>query len=577
MKKKASWWQNVLLAAFIAALAFGAWQAESIGDHMQYLIQPPAQAVQANMSVNDVASDAAPQTFKPNQPIADAVKRLHDMAGEWDATTMESWTVGGVMESVSVSSDRGLSNEKTARLELMGEKGLVLHPLLAREGRLFYPEELKKGDKVALLDEQLALEIFKIPDPIGKNVFIEGMIYRVIGVVRHTKRVGDYAEYGVYVPLMSIIGETAQVDALMVEAVPKHGLGANVSFQKIVQIWGNWNASGGTIYDLGKESMGARLWLRVLLFAAGMTLCLRLIKWLNGRVRYFNKHYRLQLQRKYAIALMPELSGAILLFIVGYGAAVGLLGALMAYILQPVYTFPEWIPEILVEWDDIAEAFWNVWQLPAVMLELRSPEILRLRWLDLLIKGCSAGAAVLLALRYARSRTLADEMNDSLTGLYREGVLVSILRTTRPIAMAEMGYVSCEETSAWKPAAMHPRRRRLRGQSEPMMRIINAERILTQLAPGKRDGTFVVEITDDRIAENNRRWQISCANGEKTIKEVSRDWDLQLPIETLTRIVYGSQKFADFLENNAGYDLKMHSPAMDGLFDQQLPITPGAL
>lgn len=577
MKKKASWWQNVLLAAFIAALAFGAWQAELVGNHMQYLIQPPAQAVQTDTPVNDMDSDATIPAFQPNQPIADAVKRLKNMADEWDTTTMEYWTVGGVKESVGIASDRGLYNEKTARLELMGENGLLLHPLLAREGRLFYPEELEKGSKVALLDEQLALEIFKIPDPIGKNVFINGMTYRVIGVVRHSKQVGDYAEYGAYVPLMSIIGESVQLDALMVEAAPKPGLGANVSFQKIAEQWGNWSASGGSFYDLGKESMGARLWLRVLLFIAGMTLCLRLIHWLNGRVSYYNKRYRQQLQRKYAIALMPELTGAILLFIFGYGIAIGLMGTLMYYILQPVYTFPEWIPEILVEWDNIAEAFWNVWQLPAVMMKLRSPEILRLEWIDLLIKGCAAGAAVLLALRYARMRTLADEMNDSLTGLYREGVLVSVLRTTRPIAMAELGYVACAETDAWQPGAMHPRRRRRRGQSTPMMRIINAERILTQLAPGKRDGTFVIEVTDDRIEENNRRWQISCIEGEKTMKEVSRDWDLQLPVETLTRIVYGSQKFADFLENNAGYDLKMHSPAMDGLFDQQLPITPGAL
>ena len=568
MKRKAAWWQYVLLAAFIAALLFGAWQTELIGNHMQFLIQPPAQVTQ---------SDSDTSAAKPNQPIADAVKRLKDMAEEWDATTMEYWAVGGVKERVSVVSDRGLGNEKTARLELMGEKGLLIHPLLAREGRLFYPEELEKGDKVALLDEQLALEIYKIPDPIGRKVLIDGMSYRVIGVVRHVKQVGDLAEYGAYVPLMSIVDQYVTLDALTVEAAPKPGLGANVSFKKIVEMWGNWTQNGGSVYDLGKERMGARLWLRVLLFVAGMTLCLRMIRWLGGRARYYIKRYRQQLQRKYAIALMPELSGAILLFILGYALTIGFLGVLMYYILQPVYTFPEWIPEILVEWEDIGEAFWNVWQLPAVMVKLRSPEIVRLEWLDLLIKGCSAGTAVLLALIYARTRPLADEMNDSLTGLYREGVLVSILRSTKPIAMAEMGYVPCEETDAWKPGEMHPRRRRRRGQSTPMMRVINAERILSQLAPGRRDGTFVVEITDERIEENNRRWEISCVNGEKTMREVSRDWDLQLPIETLTRVVYGRQTFADFLENNAGYDLKMHSPAMDALFDQQLPITSGTL
>ena len=576
MKKKASWWQSVLLAAFIIALAFGAYQAETVGDHLQYLVLPPDQAVQTaqNSSSGSDDPEAAGTKFKPNKPIVDAIERLRDSVSEWE-TTMESWTVGGVMEKLSLSCRAGSAD---ARVELMGEDGLLIRPLFLREGRLFYPEELAKGEKVIIIDEKLAIDMFRIPYPLDEKVSLAGVTYRVIGVVRHTKRVGDLANYVAYVPLMSVIDQPVTLDALQVEAIPKHGTGANISFKKLTEQWGKEVVrKSGTCYDLAKESMSARLWLRVLLFMAGMTLGLRCVSWLNGRVRYYAKRYKQQLQRKYAIAMMTELTGAILLFVLGYLLTAGLMALLMTYILQPVYTFPEWIPTVLVEWSDIAEAFWNVWQLPAVMVELRSPEILRLRWLDLLIKGCAAGAAVLLALRYARTRPRSDEMNDSLTVLYQEGVLVSVLRTTRPIAMAELGYVPCEESDAWQPGPMHPRRRRRRGQSTPMMRVINAERILTQLSAGKRDGTFVVEIVDHQIEENNARWQITCENGEKTIKEVSRDWDLQLPIDTLTRVVYGKQTFADFLENNAGYDMKMHSPAMDALFDQQLPITRGAI
>ena len=566
MKKKASWWQNVLLTAFVIALAFGAWQAESVGNHLQYLVMPPDQVEQSASSDEEQAGGLT------NRPIVDAIESLNNRVTEWE-TTMACWTVGGVMEKRSLVGVESVA----ARVELMGENGLLLHPLYLREGRLFYPDELKKGEKVMILDEQLALKLFNYPYPVGREAVLEGITYRVIGVVRHTKQVGDLTDYGAYIPLMSVIDTPVTLDALQVEAKPNPGTGASVSF-RLAEQWGEEVIrKSGTYYDLGKESMGARLWLRVLLFVTGMTLCLRFINWLNGRVRYYGKRYQQQLQHKYAIALMPELTGVVLLFIFGYGASIGGLALLMYYIIQPVYTFPEWIPTILVEWQDIAKAFWKVWQEPAVMVELRSPEILRLRWLDLLIKGCSAGAAVLLALRYARTRALSDEMNDSLTGLYREGVLVSVLRTTRPIAMAELGYVPCEETDAWQPGPLHPRRRRRRGQSTPMMRVINAERILNQLAPGKRDGTFVVEIVDSRIEQNNMRWEITCKDGEKTMKEVSRDWDLQLPIETLTHIVYGSQTFADFMENNAGYDMKMHSPAMDALFDQQMPITRGAI
>lgn len=39
---------------------------------------------------------------------------------------------------------------------------------------------------------------------------------------------------------------------------------------------------------------------------------------------------------------MPELTGAVLLFILGYGVSAIFAALLMNYIIQPVYTFPEW-------------------------------------------------------------------------------------------------------------------------------------------------------------------------------------------------------------------------------------------
>jgi len=544
MKKKASWWQNVLLLGFVAALIFGAWEIEQVGNHLQYLIPAPAQ-------LQPPASEEENRYDRPNRPIAEAVERLEAMSSEWD-TTMERWTVGGVIEKTSLGCD---TQSASARVELVGKNGLLLHPLYLRQGRLFYPEEIEAGDRVIILDEQLALAMFRIAYPIGREVTLQGVSYRVIGIVRHQKRVGDLMDYGAYIPLNSVIGESVTVDALKVEAQPKSGVGASVSFKSVVQQW----QPSGSLYDLGKEGMAAGLWLRVLLFVTGMTAVVRLIGWLNGRVRYYGKRYRARLQVRYAIHMLPELLGVIVLFVIGYGAAAGIAALLMNHIIEPVYIFPEWIPAVLVEWADIADAFWKVWQLPAVMTEMRTPEILRLRWLTLLVQGCSAAAAVLAGLRYARSRSSADLIHDSLTSLYREGVTVTFLRTEKPIAMAERGYVVCGETGE--------------GRNVPMMRVIHAERLLENLPAGKRDGSFVLEVIDPVIEQNNRRWLIVCEDGRKTVRETRRDWDLQLPVDLLTRVVYGGQPFADFLESSAGFDMKMHSPAMDGLFDGKLSMT----
>ena len=47
MKKLGKWWQWALLAAFAAALVFGAVQAKQVGDHLQYLVPAPAQQTEA--------------------------------------------------------------------------------------------------------------------------------------------------------------------------------------------------------------------------------------------------------------------------------------------------------------------------------------------------------------------------------------------------------------------------------------------------------------------------------------------------------------------------------------------------
>ena len=159
---------------------------------------------------------------------------------------------------------------------------------------------------------------------------------------------------------------------------------------------------------------------------------------------------------------------------------------------------------MLVEWEDIAAAFWKVWQTSATLQELRSPEILRLRYFTLLIQGCSAGAGVLLALWYARRRTALQGVAESLPELRRQGAVVSVIRTARPIAFAELGYVPCADGEAWQREPACGKRRRGR-KTTPMLRIIHVQRLLEQLPVSPKDGSFVLEVTDAQIPANNAR------------------------------------------------------------------------
>ena len=560
MKKK-SWGLLALLIAFAVALGFGAYQAAQVGDHLQYFVAPPPLEEAAATPSND--PDAPAVTVQPNRALRTWQEALRASADEWE-NAISAWTMGGVMQSAAVSTEDG--NSTDARVELLGENAFAVTPRFLRHGRLFFDDELESGAKVMLLDEQIALKLFSVGDPIDRLVRLGGVEYRVVGILRHDKRVGDYTDAGVCVPLMSLLDQPVQPDAIQVEAAPVSGAGANVAFSEVITQW----QPGGTIIDLGKESMAATLWLRVLLFLVGFTLTLRLIRWLNRRVKAYAARYRTELQSTYAVRLMPQLVGAVALFTLGYAAVGGALALLMNFLIEPIYTFPEWIPTVLVEWEDIAAAFWNVWQKSATLREFRSPELLRLRYFTLLIQGCSAASGVILALWYGRVRSREERLQDSLTVLFQSHVAVSFVRTDREPLFASMGYVPCPNSEE-APQVRVKGRRRPRS-TVAMLRVISAESVLRLMPNSAREGSFVLAITDDQISENNETYRITCAAEGKTVERVDRDYDLRLPVQTLTRLVYGEVKFQDYLESHADYDLKMRSPAMEGFFAHHLAV-----
>jgi hypothetical protein len=99
---------------------------------------------------------------------------------------------------------------------------------------------------------------------------------------------------------------------------------------------------------------------------------------------------------------MPRLTIGILVLAVGYGALALMISWLISYLVEPVYTFTEWVPAILVEWKDIQTAFWQVWQNASRLQELRSPELNHIRFYCMLTGWFSAGAALSVTVMWVR-------------------------------------------------------------------------------------------------------------------------------------------------------------------------------
>ncbi len=397
----------LMLFICAAVLALSAFQINAVGRDLQYLI--PAPQMQANSQQQDQQQDQQQgqqqdgeqddqeetPAAKPNQAALTLWESLKTAAGNWSGI-MDTYTMSGILEKASFAGDT--EETKQARLTALNENAYRLNTQYLHFGRLFYPEELEKGADVILLDEQLALALFKISQPIGRTVTVSGIKFTVVGILRHTKTVGDSEDYGAYVPLAYLWDKEIQLQALQVTVRPIPGAGARSTFATAME---NWSA-GGTLIDLGKEAMGATLPIRVLLFFAGVAVFFRLLSIWNGQFRRFFADYKQRLLREYAIKLMPRLTIGILALAAGYGILAFMISWLISYLVEPVYTFTEWVPAILVEWKDIQTAFWQVWQSASRLQELRSPELNHIRFYGMLTGWFSAGAALSVTVMWVR-------------------------------------------------------------------------------------------------------------------------------------------------------------------------------
>ena len=352
----------VLLIIMLALIAYSMFEIGQAGNTLQYLFLAEKE---------EPLPDPLPEKL-PKTKAQHLLEQLKDTSGDWQ-NIISAYTLTGISEKTAFSAANQSTQGKLTAVS-NGHQSIYYKQLLF--GRFFYDEELIKGRHICLIDEQVAIALFRIGDAVGRKVSIGGHEYEVMGVFKHTKKVGDYEDYGVYVPLVTAADDCLPLAYYMVSALPVKGGGARVAFKTSMDSF----APSGSLWDLNREAVGATLVLRVFLFIAGLTALILAIRFLNKAVLRFADSYQSRLRRAYALRLLPWFIWRTLLFAIGYGACAGLFALLVGYILEPVYIFPEWIPTVLVEWKDINEAFWKVWQQDAQVMSLRSSQVMRLKF-----------------------------------------------------------------------------------------------------------------------------------------------------------------------------------------------------
>ena len=306
--------------------------------------------------------------------------------------------VGGVTEKASVSAG---SVNQTCAVYAVGEGWFEADPVFLTAGRRLTETELKLGDKVAMVDEQLAFQLFGSELPEDAKATIDGVEYAVVGAYRHRRSVGEAAQYSAYVPLLSA-NQNAR-DELLFIAVPVANTGARTMFESTMRA--NWEQDGSFI-SIGKEALRQRMIVRMMLLVFGLSVIFRLMRRMNGAAARSWTRFQERLRWNYFRTAAPSLMVFLGICLLGYGALLALLYALAAFSIQPLYTFTEWVPENVVEWSSLKAVFWSLAGDSAKLVRVGTRELRIVEFWGKILRWGTLGAlygALLLRIRRAKN------------------------------------------------------------------------------------------------------------------------------------------------------------------------------
>lgn len=307
--------------------------------------------------------------------------------------------VAAVTETASVSTGE---NSGSATIYAVGEGWFEVYPVFMADGRRLTETELRQGERVALLDSALAFSLFGEELPPDAQARIGDVDYHVVGTIRHSRSVGEVQASCAYVPLQS--APQARRDTAMIAASPIEDTGARTMFESVMRT--AWR-SDGCFYSIQKEAMRQMMLPRMLLLIFGMSGILALLRRMNGLCGRRISDYRERLRWSYLPATLPALVRLVLLCQLGYAAIFGLIYALLAFSVQPLRVFTEWVPENIVALSSLKKVFWSLTGSVAKLVKLGTSQLRRIEFYGAMLRwsmiGMLAGWILLLLGRRRRS------------------------------------------------------------------------------------------------------------------------------------------------------------------------------
>lgn len=225
------------------------------------------------------------------------------------------------------------------------------------EGRYLYQGE---KDRVALLDKETALKLFPSISPIDKTVKIGADYYTVVGLLE--KAPFTHYTNNVYIPMERAIKAKLESKILTYTINTREQSRSEFTSQ----------VPNDNIWEINKERERAVLILKFIFYLAVVLLTNYALRWVNkhlsgdlAKLKSLNNDY-------YPRQFIPQIALFVLKVIVFYGLLFASYALSLQFIVSAIITFPEFLPEILVDFKLIYESFVSNMQMASRLFVVKS-------------------------------------------------------------------------------------------------------------------------------------------------------------------------------------------------------------
>ncbi|MBQ9251722.1 MAG: ABC transporter permease [Clostridia bacterium] len=230
------------------------------------------------------------------------------------------------------------------------------------------------GERVMVLDGELAFLLFRDQDPLGQRVSLGQKEYEVVGVAAASQGVGKTGSYAAWIPLGLKDAPTPEI------LVASAAGGADAGMETVFANGAREAFGPGQVISLQKERTRGTVLLRVILIVLGCWLLGRWIRFLRQRLAGEMNALRAELKNKYPRQVWGKLLGRSLAALALAGITIAAGAGLVVWGAGLLNIFPEWVPEVLVDPEAIAQRFRELTAAAAAPVQFRTAELAEIRF-----------------------------------------------------------------------------------------------------------------------------------------------------------------------------------------------------